>query len=105
MQRVTRKQKIGTALRRMRLRFFPPVSRRKAAEIARQNCSSPDAELEILPAKPSTLIYHSFPTEPCWFFYAPWEDGRPWMLRSSRMILVSKETGKVVYDGDARDEG
>jgi len=42
--------------------------------------------------------------EPFWCIFVPWQDG-VLMLRSSRIILVSKRTGKILFDGDAGDEG
>lgn len=46
------------------------------------------------------------PTEPSWRIYAPRGDGLDGkMLRSSRIILISKESGRVLYDGSANDEG
>jgi hypothetical protein len=53
---------------------------------------------------PANFRIYNPPKEPCWFIYAPWNDGKE-TLRSSRIILVSKETGRVLYDGDAGDEG
>lgn len=56
--------------------------------------------------KPSNCHIYAMPKEPCWFIYVPWGDEcEGSMLRSSRVILVSKQTGKVLYDGSARDEG
>ena len=44
--------------------------------------------------------------EPGWVIYVPWGDGLDGqMLRSSRVIVVSKIDGRVVYDGSAHDEG
>ena len=37
---------------------------------------------------------------PCWFIMSPWNDGvDDRMLRSGRIIGVSKMNGKMVYDG------
>jgi len=47
----------------------------------------------------------------CWGFFAPWNDGLDgkvngiMVLRSSRLILVEKNGGKIIYDGSAFDEG
>jgi hypothetical protein len=44
--------------------------------------------------------------EPCWYVFAPWGDSLDGtILRSSRVIVVSKVTGAVLYDGPANDEG
>lgn len=45
-------------------------------------------------------------SEPCWAFRAPWGKETDLMLiRPSRMILISKRTGQILYDGSANDEG
>ncbi len=37
---------------------------------------------------------------------APWNDGNDGlMLRSSRVLLISKHAGEVLHDGSANDEG
>ena len=45
-------------------------------------------------------------SEPCWYIFAPWDDhNEPLVIRSRRVILVSKLTGMIHYDGSAGDEG
>jgi hypothetical protein len=44
------------------------------------------------------------PFNNCWFILSLPSD-EPLMIRSSRLIVISKETGKVLFDGDACDEG
>jgi hypothetical protein len=104
MQRITRKQAIGTALHRIRLRFFPPVSRRKAVDIAIENGIPASHSNPVFGRMPESVHIYTPTKEPCWFIYPPWNDGRL-MLRSSRIVLVSKESGRVLYDGEAGDEG
>jgi hypothetical protein len=41
---------------------------------------------------------------PCWCVFVPWNDEFDG-LRSGRILLVSKLTGRLVYDGSACDEG
>ncbi|HET7584128.1 MAG TPA: hypothetical protein VFK13_04430 [Gemmatimonadaceae bacterium] len=42
------------------------------------------------------------PIESCWIAYVTgWWDG----LYSSRVILIERDSGSVVYDGSAHDEG
>ena len=104
MQPIKRKQGIGMALHKMRLRFFPPVSRRKAVQIAIENGIPASHTDPVFGKRPASVHIYTPTNEPCWFIYPPWNDGRV-MLRSSRIVLVTKETGKVVYDGGAGDEG
>lgn len=86
----------------MRLWLFPPTSRRKAVAIA--NGIPVCLSNPVYGRMPANFRIYNPPKEPCWFIYAPWNDGKE-TLRSSRIILVSKETGRVLYDGDAGDEG
>ena len=52
------------------------------------------------------LDYGKSVNEPAWYIFAPWCDGRDdTMLRSSRIVAVSKRGGRVLYDGSANDEG
>ena len=42
------------------------------------------------------------PLETCWIAYL---ESSPTAIQSSRVVLVSKESGKVLYFGSANDEG
>ena len=89
-------------------RFFP-LSERQALKIAIAECSKkcrPDERaFRASKERPNIYIPNSYPIgEPCWYVFAPWGDNLA-MLRSSRVIVVSKITGAVLYDGSANDEG
>lgn len=90
------------------VRFFPPVNRSTALDIARQALSLSVAQAELVchGRKPvSFSIYGRLP-EPCWWIIVPWDDGKDdCAIRSSRVIAVGKQSGKVHYDGSAGDEG
>lgn len=92
----------------LKIRLFPPVSRRVALAIARQSLlhAAGSASLVCHGRKPSNFcVYGHFP-EPCWWIVAPWGDGKDdFCLRSSRVIAVGRKTGRVYYDGSAGDEG
>ena len=49
-------------------------------------------------------IYRTWPEEPVWYVYVPWDDGLVY-IRSSRVILIAKKDGRVLYDGGAGVEG
>ena len=50
-------------------------------------------------------IYANLP-EPCWWVVAPWGDSTDEIvLRSSRVIVIGRNTGMIHYDGSAGDEG
>ncbi len=88
------------------IRQFPPITKQKALEIAAQVCKD-RKEFHCYSKKPERCsIYGDIPDEPCWFVYAPWGDRKDgMMLRSSRVIVISRMTGKVFHDGSAGDEG
>ncbi len=87
-------------------RLFPKLGKRKAMAIAKDHCLSDDLELHHLkPGAEEPMIYNR-PQGDCWVIYAPWMDGKDGStLRSSRVILVSKKSGEILYDGSANDEG
>lgn len=84
--------------------LFPPVGRKAALCIAAEACRP--GSMEIRSGLPPNAWFYSTSTEPFWCIRVPRNDGRDGtMLRSSRIILVSKQTGKILYDGSAHDEG
>ncbi|MBN8476052.1 hypothetical protein [Sulfuritalea sp.] len=88
--------------------LFPPVTRRMALDIARQALAQSVASEPLIchPRKPADFnIYAGF-REPCWWVQVPWNDdsGQP-VLRSSRVIVIGRQSGKILYDGSAGDEG
>jgi hypothetical protein len=92
----------------IKVRLFPPVTRSAALDIARQvlSQSASQASLICYGRKPASFnIYASLP-EPCWWIVVPWNDDKEgFVIRSSRVIAVGRQTGKVHYDGLAGDEG
>lgn len=92
----------------LKIVLFPPVNRRAALDIARQalSGSATTATMACHGRRPeNSHIYGNFP-EPCWWIVAPWGDGKDGlMIRSSRVIVVGRQSGKVYYDGSAGDEG
>jgi len=92
--------------RKLRLRYFPSVSQRKALRIARKAADHDLPFYSIERVKPEKICLYNMPSEPSWFVFSPWNDGKDGtMLRSCRLIMVSKLSGRVLYDGSAMDEG
>jgi hypothetical protein len=90
----------------LRIYLFPPVTRLDALEIAANKMAQADVALICHGRKPSGFHIYNEPAEPCWWIQAPWGDGRSeYEIRSSRLILVGRNTGLVHYDGSANDEG
>jgi hypothetical protein len=93
-------------LHKLRLWLSPPIGRRRAVDIARQSVVPDARRFHVYGRKTNNVNVYNLPAEPCWFVFAPWNDGKDGqMLRSSRLLLISKMTGKVLFDGSANDEG
>ena len=95
-------------LKKLHTWLFPPITEQKARKIAaRASTWTPDPKcFRVYSKKPSNCKMYGAPADPCWFVYGPWDDGMDGgMLRSSRAIIISKLTGKVLYNGSAHDEG
>lgn len=84
---------------------FPPITKPRALEIAAQVCNDQSGEFECHSQKPENYsFYITYPNQPCWYVFANWND-EIIALRSSRVIVISRLTGKILYDGSAGDEG
>ena len=94
-------------LQKLRAFLSPPISRIKAVRIAHKACTPSINDFTVYSEKPENCNIFNFPTDaPCWFVYGPWNDGADGtMLRSSRVIVISRQTGEVLYNGSANDEG
>jgi hypothetical protein len=85
---------------------FPKISKQSAIEIAREYIFPHSSRVELANLGKDSLRIWNKTQEPCWIVYAPWLDGKDdLILRSSRVLLISKSSGKILYDGDAGDEG
>jgi hypothetical protein len=93
-------------LKRLRVRLFPPVSKRQAALIAKKAVNPFDQKFRVYNKLPEKVHGYNLPTEPCWYVLTSWNDGLDGtILRSSRLLMVSKVSGKLLHDGPAGDEG
>lgn len=95
-------------LEQLKVHLFPPVTQRMAQDIARQALAQPVVAASLIchGRKPAHFsVYASF-AEPCWWVEVPWNDehGQP-IIRSSRVIVIGRQSGKILYDGPAGDEG
>lgn len=91
---------------RLRMRLVPPIGRKAAVRIAAEQCRPEASGLKCCSGLPPNVHVYTDPAEPCWCIHVPWGDGKDGtMLRSSRIILVSKQTGEILYDGSANNEG
>lgn len=93
-------------LRKLWFWFFP-IDRERAIKIAAKAVLIPDTRaFKASEAIPGKINIYNMPNEPCWYVVAPWGDGMDGsMLRSSRIVIISRKTGRVLYDGSANDEG
>lgn len=86
---------------------LPTVSRSEALEIIRQHVGQVHAgAVERWPKRCTPPLLYGINIRQCWIIRAPWGDGKDGTrLRSSRVFLVNKWTGKITHDGAANDEG
>lgn len=92
----------------LKVYLFPPVTRHMALDIAsRALASSVEAEPLICHSrKPDRFRIYGILPEPCWWIPVPWSDGNDgFTIRSSRVIVIGRQTGTIHYDGSAGDEG
>lgn len=85
--------------------FSRSISRDKAKRIAGKACAPPLNSMEVFDTPPEGWrLYGVKGDEPCWYVRVPSEfDGM--MLHNSRVLVVSRKTGNVLYSGSACDEG
>ncbi len=82
------------------------MGKRKALQIAQEHCIPELKEFRLPPKSLKIPWLYQEPKESCWVVYAPWFDGKDGKaLRSSRIIMISKKSGEILYDGSANDEG
>ena len=77
--------------------LFPLVSRKRALQIAAKASSPAPEELECYARKPDNVWTYNGPpdNEPCWWIPICYGD----RVGGGRIIAVSKQTGKILYDG------
>jgi hypothetical protein len=80
------------------------ISRQEALKIAQKQCTPPIDAFKIYDLKPSgcCIYWAKKKDEESWYVTPPGDSG---MLASTHAIVISKKTGRVVYDGSANDEG
>jgi hypothetical protein len=63
-------------------------------------------EIRAYEKRPDGCFYYSnIPDdEPCWYFRMTFHPDR-FMLCESRLVIISRNNGKILYDGGAGDEG
>ena len=84
---------------------FPPITLQMALEIAQRVFNIQDREFKCYANMPERLHpYNVNPDGPCWYVLGAWDD-RQHVLRSSRLVVISRVTGAILFDGDAGDEG
>lgn len=84
------------------------ISQREAIEIAARKAGARPEDMTVVCQDdgPRRFTIYNELAEPCWWILAPHADGpAAWALRSSRVVLVGRQTGVVHYDGSAHDEG
>ena len=81
------------------------ISEQQAVDIALDHARRINEKgFKAIPDRPPCLYLPQVEPESCWYITAPWNDDLM-ALRSSRVIVVSKLTGAVLYSGSANNEG
>lgn len=99
MSRMKQPSKSGTAAE---------VSQHDAIEIAARKVGARPEEMSVIyqNAEPARFGIYNVSDEPCWWVVAPHADSHGVLaLRSSRIVLVGRQSGAVLFDGLANDEG
>lgn len=90
---------------KLNIKQFPPITKQRALQIAARAVTPHGGKFKCYSKKPESFRNYGInPIEPCWYVYVPWNDGLT-ALRSSRVIVISRLTGSILYDGSAGDEG
>lgn len=90
------------------VKLFPRITKQMALAIAQPIFDVKASELKFHAARPQNCFApYGVPTDvPCWWVIGSWggKDSE-YFLRSSRIMVISRVTGEILFDGDANDEG
>lgn len=89
-------------------RMFQPVSQSDALRVASQSLLNGGSGIRLIchDTKPAQFRIYAHLPEPCWWVEVPRDDSKEgFLIRSSRVIVIGKQTGAIHYDGSAGDEG
>jgi len=88
----------------LRLGCFPWVGPRLAHVIAWIYTRMPLRSISVYDQLPDNCRPYNLPNDDCWYVLAPYS--RDWTcLRSSRLLMITRKGGRIVFDGCASDEG
>lgn len=85
--------------------LFPPISKKRAIAIAASSLQGNGEVTTCYATRPANFHIYNMPDEPCWFVYISRRAEHHFVIGSSQVMLISKLTGKILYDGLAGDEG
>ena len=82
------------------------ISKEQALEIFRAHIAKDEPKIHnITDAPPNVNVFGGLPSEECWYILCSFNPHGSTMLNSSRLICISKITGRILFDGSANDEG
>ena len=90
----------------VRIKPLRSITKTRAKQLAAVACVPSRRAFKCYDTLPPECKIYPLPEEPCWFIRCPWGDnldGR--VLRSGRLIAISRRTGQILYHGPAFDEG
>lgn len=87
------------------IKQFPPITKQRALAIAARAVMPHGGRFECYSQKPDNCRLYGINTDrPCWYVYPPMANNQL-TLCSSRVIIISRLTGEILYNGSACDEG
>ena len=82
------------------------INKEKALDIAIRKIRQDIPEIYYIGEElPGNCTIYRVWDEPCWYILCAGCTFHRGLLTSSRLICVSRETGRILYDGSANDEG
>ena len=81
------------------------ISKEQALEIFRAHIATDKPQLHSITDSAPNVNVYGLPLEKCWHILCSYHPHCPTMIASSRLICISKNTGRILFDGSANDEG
>ena len=81
------------------------ISKDQALEIYKAHIAEDNQQIfKITDSIPSNINVYGLPSEECWYILCSYHP-HAHLISSSRLICISKNTGRILFDGSANDEG
>jgi len=81
------------------------ISKEQALEIFKAHVAMDEQKIHRITDSPPNVNVYGMPSEECWHILCSYNQHAPTMLASSRLICISKITGRILFDGSSNNEG